>query len=96
MRPTNESTLGELITEMIRAYGLQDGIRLEQIRTAWEQTMPPAVLQRTDGLSFNGGVLKARMNSAVVRNELQLIREEIRQELNSKLRDEPIRELVIF
>ena len=95
-RPTNESTIGELISELIRVYGLQEGMQLERIRSVWGRALSPSIIQRTRSLSFNKGVLTAYMNSAVVRNELQLIREEIRLELNKELKEEMIRELIIF
>lgn len=96
MRSTNESTLGDLIDEMIRVYGLHDGMRRERIREVWNQKLPQAVVQRTRELSFQDGILTARMNSAVVRNELQLIREDIRRELNAELGGEVIGDLLIF
>lgn len=96
IRPTNESTIGELISELIRIYGLQEGMQLERIRSVWGRSLSPSIIQRTRSLSFKKGVLTVHMNSAVVRNELQLIREEIRLELNKELKEELIRELIIF
>ena len=95
-RPTNESTIGELITELIRVYGLGEGMQLERIRSVWGQSLSPSIIQRTRNLSFHKGTLTAHMNSAVVRNELQIMREEIRQELNRELKEDLIRELIIF
>jgi len=95
-RLTNESSIGDLITELIRVYGLREGMQLERIRSVWGQSLSPAIIQRTRNLSFDKGVLTVYMNSAVVRNELLLIREEIRQELNRELKEELIRELIIF
>lgn len=96
IRPTNESTIGDLITELIRVYGLGEGMKLERIRSVWGQSLSPSIIQRTRNLTFNKGVLTAYMNSAVVRNELQMMREEIRMELNRELKEELIRELIIF
>ncbi|HOS47981.1 MAG TPA: DUF721 domain-containing protein, partial [Bacteroidia bacterium] len=71
MRNTNEHSLGELIHELINAYRLKDGLTRAKIDQVWEKVMDKAIVSRTSELRFEKGVLSIKLNSAVLRNELE-------------------------
>lgn len=85
MRPGNENSLSEVIQEMIRKYGLEEGLWNSKIRDAWQQCIAPAVVQRTTRLNFSNGNLLVVLNSSVLRKELDLMKEDLVTSLNEHL-----------
>ncbi|MFN8152979.1 MAG: DUF721 domain-containing protein [Bacteroidia bacterium] len=96
MRPTNENSLGEVIREMMKKYQLEDGLWSARITEAWGSCMLPAVVQRTNSVSYKNGQLVVHLNSAVLKQELTLIKKDIIAELNQELREEVILEMIIY
>jgi hypothetical protein len=58
--------------------------------------MPAPVIQRTQSLSFKSGQLTVHLNSAVVKQELTYIKQDILRQLNDELGEEVILEIVIY
>ncbi len=96
MRPTNENSLGDVIKEMLKKYQLEDGLWSAKIIEAWATCMPAPVIQRTQSLSFKSGQLTVHLNSAVVKQELTYIKQDILRQLNDELGEEVILEIVIY
>ena len=85
MRPGNETSLSEVIQEMMKKYGLEEGLWNSKIRDAWQDCISPAVVQRTTRLSYSNGELLVFLNSSVLRKELDLMKEDLLQSLNQHL-----------
>ena len=85
MRPGNETSLSEVIQEMMKKYGLEEGLWNSKIMDAWQQCLAPAVVQRTNRLSYSNGELLVVLNSSVLRKELDLMKEDLLQSLNQHL-----------
>ncbi|MBL7924637.1 MAG: DUF721 domain-containing protein [Bacteroidia bacterium] len=96
MRPGNESPISEVIREMLRKYELEDGLWNVRIHEAWAKCIAAPVLQRTVKIHFNNGSLKVTLNSSVVRNELELMKNEIIQSLNKELDAQVVNEVSFF
>lgn len=96
MRPTNESSLAEVISDMLKKYQLEDGLWSAKIIEAWGNTMLPAVVQRTNALTFKQGLLTVYLNSAVLKTELSHIRGELIDQLNQALGQEVIRDMQLY
>ncbi|MBK7964222.1 MAG: DUF721 domain-containing protein [Bacteroidetes bacterium] len=96
MRPTNESSLGDVIKDMLRKYELENGLWNEKIRDAWDKCVAQPIVQRTLSMKFMEGVLTVNLNSSVVRNELELLKNDIITSLNNELKKEVIIEIKFF
>lgn len=96
MRPTNESPLGEVIKDMLKKYELENGMWNAKISDAWDKCVAKPIVQRTLSMKFVEGLLVVNLNSSVVRNELEILKEEIRTSLNSELKQEVITEIKFF
>lgn len=94
-RNDNDESLGDAIGRMLKAYGLEDGYYAAAIATYWEELMGPAVARRTGEIKFEKGVLRIRVDSAPLRQELSYGKEQIAQRLNRKLERRLIREVEI-
>ena len=96
MRPTNESSIKEVIREMLKKYELDDGLWSAKIVEAWGNTMLPAVVQRTNSINFRNGVLSVYLNSSVLKNELSMVRQDLIQQLNEALGEEVILDMQFY
>jgi hypothetical protein len=96
MRPTNESSIKEVIREMLKKYELDDGLWSAKIVEAWGNSMLPAVVQRTNSINFRNGVLSVYLNSSVLKNELTMVRQDLIQQLNEALGEEVILDMQFY
>jgi hypothetical protein len=96
MRPTNESSIKEVIREMLKKYELDDGLWSAKIVEAWGNSMLPAVVQRTNSINFRNGVLSVYLNSSVLKNELSMVRQDLIQQLNEALGEEVILDMQFY
>jgi predicted nucleic acid-binding Zn ribbon protein len=61
----------------------------------WEELTGKVISARTKRISMKDGVLHIYLTSPVVRNELMMLRESLRSQVNKKAGNEVVREIVI-
>ncbi len=83
-RQGNETTLGEAIDRLIKAYRLDDKMSELDILTAWEEMMGKAVAMRTTDLYIKNHILHVKLNSSVMREELLAGKQVIIHRINEK------------
>lgn len=92
----NTQTLGEALREFFENNSELRGKILEiRVQRGWRELFGPMVTQYTRELFVKNGVLYVSLNSAVLRNELVLCREQMVKTLNDYAGSEVIREIVI-
>lgn len=96
MRLTNETSLADVITEMLKKYHLEDGLWTSKIIEAWDTCLSDYIVLRTTSLVFKEGILQVRLNSSVIRNELLLMKSDIILSLNKELGAQVIQDLLVF
>jgi hypothetical protein len=69
-RNSDGKPLGDLVNQLMRAYGLEDKMKELDVIQAWPELMGPAVANRTTSLRVHHRVLHVAMDSAVMREEL--------------------------
>ena len=84
-RKENEENLGDVITRLLKAYGLEEGYYAAAIVTHWEKMMGPAVARRTQSIKIQKGVLIVKIESAALRQELSYSKEKIMTQINKEL-----------
>jgi predicted nucleic acid-binding Zn ribbon protein len=72
MRRSNESTMAEAISMLLKAYKLEDGCNRIRVLRQWEKIMGPQLAKYTRELHFRNGEVFVRLDSAPLRNELSL------------------------
>jgi len=94
MRRSKTISLAEAMQDYIREMKLGDKLREVNIIGSWEEMAGKAIANRTSRVYIKEGVLYVNLNSSVVRNELMMIREALRQKINEKAGGEFIKEIV--
>jgi len=69
-RNSNQSTVGELIEKLFKAYRLDGKMKELEVLNKWEEMMGRAVFLRTKNLSIKNGILYLTIDSSVMRDEL--------------------------
>jgi predicted nucleic acid-binding Zn ribbon protein len=92
-RSSNETSLGEVIDKLMRAYRLDGKMKELDILDAWPEMMGLAVSNRTKSISISNKVLYLTMDSAVMRDELLHGKQIIIQRINEKAGCELIKDV---
>ena len=89
----NVTPLGAALQRWIDAHRLRGKMHESGLRGEWARIMGATVARHTEDLQLRQGVLHIRLNSGVLRNELEYSRENIRRHLNEAIGTEAIREV---
>ncbi len=92
-RTSNEAPLGEIIDKLMRAYGLEHKLKEYDLIAAWPELMGPAVANRTKEIRIQNKILILKMDSSVMRDELQHGKQIIIHRLNEKAGFEMIQDI---
>ncbi|MEL6635534.1 MAG: DUF721 domain-containing protein [Bacteroidota bacterium] len=95
MKKHNDQSLKEVLQALTAQRQLRGKLKLTQLRRAWPRLMGPTISGYTTDLSLRQQTLYIHLNSAPLRQELNLGREKIRHLLNEELGEEFLREVVI-
>ena len=95
MRRSKTISLAEAIEDYIKEMKLGDKLRELSILDSWENLVGKAISSRTSRVYIKEGVLYVFLKSSIVRNELMMIREALREKLNEKAGSEVIKEIVL-
>jgi predicted nucleic acid-binding Zn ribbon protein len=83
-RTSNQSTLGEVIDKLMKAYRLDGKLKEMDVIEAWGEMMGLAVANRTKNIQIRNKTLFLTMDSSVMRDELSYGKEVIIQRVNEK------------
>jgi hypothetical protein len=94
MRKSNTEKLSDLIRGYIEENKLERKLTEVDIISSWEGLLGKTVAFYTQDLKISKETLFVKMSSPVVRNELIMMKEEIRKRLNQKAGKEIIKQIV--
>lgn len=95
MSDHNQKTIKQAIDEMLKAYHLDEKMKVVRIRAEWEKIFGKMISKHTTQIDMKGDVLYITLDSAVVRNELAMGKEKIKNSLNEAIGEKIIREVVL-
>ena len=95
MRRSKTISLAEAVSDYIKEMNLGDKLSEVGIINSWEEVVGKAISSRTTKIYIKDHVLYVHLNSSVVRNELLMLREALREKLNQKAGTEVIKEIVL-
>jgi hypothetical protein len=84
MRKNNTQSLSEVLLEYIREMEIERKLKEVDIIHAWEEVLGKTLTRYTGKIYISGGILYVQIKSPVVRAELSMMREEIKDRLNEK------------
>lgn len=94
MRRSNTQKLSEVLKDYINENKLDRKLNELDVVASWEELFGKTVAGYTESLRIYNGTLFVKTTSPALRNELIMMKEEIRRRLNEKAGQELIRQIV--
>jgi hypothetical protein len=94
-RASNQQPLKEVIADWLSKHPMARKAKETQIIHLWGDILGPMISRHTTSISFHGGRLQVKLDSAALRNELAYARTKIISDLNAELGEEMVTELVL-
>ena len=94
MRRSKTITIAEAMQDFIREMNLGDKLKEVGVVESWESLVGKAIASRTSKVYIKDGILFVHLKSSIVKNELLMIREALREKLNEKAGGEIVKEIV--
>ena len=95
MRRSKTITLAEAVNDFIKEMNFGEKLSEAGIVNSWEETVGKAISSRTTKIYIRDHILYVHLSSSVVRNELLMLREALREKLNQKAGAEVIKEIIL-
>lgn len=94
-RLNNESSIGDVLKEIIQINKLQPGMDQVSVKEAWIALMGNGVNNYTKNVVLKGSTLYVELTSAVLRTELSFSKDKIIKLLNDELRRDIVKDVVL-
>lgn len=95
MRRSKTISLAEALKDYIKEMKLESKLNEIGLINSWEETVGKAISSRTTKVYIKDHVLYVHLNSSVVRNELIMLRQALKEKLNEKAGSEVIKDIVL-
>jgi predicted nucleic acid-binding Zn ribbon protein len=96
MRKTNDKTIKEAIEQMMNVYKIKRKYEETGITQAWPELVGKSVANRTKELFIKDKKLFLRIESSVIKNELQLMRTQIIDKINDRSQAIIVEEIIFL
>lgn len=94
MRRSKTISLAEALDDYIREMNLGSKLSEVGVISSWEDIVGKAISSRTTKIYIRDSVLYVHLNSSVVRNELLMLRQALKDKLNEKAGSEVVKDIV--
>ena len=94
-RQSNQSTVGDVLKQIIQVNKLQPGMDQIDVKEAWQNLMGNGVNSYTKNVALRGSTLYVELSSSVLREELSHGKSKIITMINEELRREVIKGVVL-
>src|SRR6187401_1921807 len=94
-RLSNESSISDVLKEIIQKNRLQGGIDEISVKDAWKSLMGNGVNSYTRNVVLKGSTLYVELTSAVLREELSYGKDKIIKMINEELRRDVVKDVVL-
>ena len=91
----NDQPVSDVIRQVVRELRLGPKLAQSELRSLWASELGPMINRHTTEVSFRSGTLYVNVNSAPLRQELIYSRAALIEQLNSKLSDPVVQEIVV-
>jgi predicted nucleic acid-binding Zn ribbon protein len=95
MRRSKTISLAEAMKDYIKEMNLEGKLNEIKIINSWEETVGKAIASKTSKVYIKDQVLYVHLTSSVVRNELLMLRQALKEKLNEKVGCEVIKDIVL-
>lgn len=94
-RLSNQSTVGDVLKQIIQVNKLQPGMDQIDVKEAWKNLMGNGVNSYTKNVVLRGSTLYVELSSSVLREELSHGKSKIIAMINEELQREVIQDVVL-
>lgn len=94
MRKNNTEKLSQILKSYIEQNNLQPKLSELDVLNSWEAVMGKTVASYTEDIQIRNGTLFLRISSPMLRNELVMMREQIKKRLNENAGAELVQQIV--
>lgn len=94
MRKSNTQRLSDVLKDYMHENKLDQKMNELDIISSWEDLLGQTAARYTQSLRIESGTLFVKVSSPVFRNELIMMKEEIKRRLNDRAGTELIRQIV--
>jgi hypothetical protein len=94
-RLSNQSTVGDVLKQIIQVNKLQPGMDQIDVKEAWKNLMGNGVNSYTKNVVLRGSTLYVELSSSVLREELSHGKSKIIAMINEELQREVIKNVVL-
>jgi len=95
MRRSKTISLAEAVKDYIKEMNFGGKLSEVGVINSWEEIVGKAISSRTSKIYIKDHILYVHLNSSVVRNELLMLREVLKEKLNDKAGSEVIKDIVL-
>lgn len=95
-RKKETTTAGDAIRELLDAYKIKNKFSQTEVKSSWGQLMGKAIASRTTKLFFKKNVLFVELNSAVLKQELNMNKSKVLNILQEKFGKSIVEEVVFL
>ena len=96
MGRTNDKPIKEAIEQMLKVYKLRRKFDETSLVVAWPEMMGKAIANRTKDIFIRDRKMFIRIESAVIKNELVMMRSNIIEKLNERAGSSVIDEIIFL
>jgi hypothetical protein len=94
-RLSNQSTVGDVLKQIIQVNKLQPGMDQIDVKQAWQNLMGNGVNSYTKNVALRGSTLYVELSSSVLREELTHGKSKIIAMINEELRRDVVKDVVL-
>lgn len=91
----NNQPVGDVLRALVKELRMEGKLAQSELRTLWERELGGLINRHTTEVSFRNGTLYVNVNSAPLRQELLYNKAQLIAQLNAKLREPVVKELVV-
>jgi predicted nucleic acid-binding Zn ribbon protein len=95
MRRSKTISLAEAVKDYIAEMNLGEKLGEIGVINSWDEIVGKAISSRTTKIYIKDHILYVHLNSSVVRNELLMLREALKEKLNEKAGSEVVKDIVL-
>ena len=96
MKQGKTMEMGELVKLYLLQTGLMGPFKEREACRLWPEVVGRLVASRTTRVWMEKGVMRVRFSSAVVRQEVALVKEGVMEALNERLGGRVVRDIVLY
>jgi len=90
-----EQHVKDVVDALFKSLGLSKKRKEMIVINSWDSFVGKTIANATEKINIHNGVLFLKINSSIIRNELLMLKENIIDVVNTRLKEEIITDIVI-